>query len=374
MLHNLWGASVGRLLLLLCLLLAALCPAAAAGAAGRKKLIIDTDIFSDCDDAGALLLAATSPNVTLLGLNVNVRSSYSALAASAILAHYGQGSVPIGARRPLNSDTFIDKFVYSLGEFTSKIAYHWRSDATLLPWDEGGGGAEQAEDPVALYRRLLAAAADGSVTVASVGFLANLSALLNSTAADGHSPLAGPELVAAKVAELVVMGGQYPSGREFNFFGDDPSHAAHVVRAWPGRIVYSGAELGGAVFSGGPLMEHGPPSDPVRAAYRYYTYGEPRQSWDPLTILYAIGGLGDTFEYGAESGFNRVDAADGSNQWVPDASVTTQRWLKLKVSNATAAATLDRLYLDAAGRWAAAAAPPGDGRRRSLLSGEKGEL
>ncbi|KLU87107.1 hypothetical protein MAPG_06112 [Magnaporthiopsis poae ATCC 64411] len=297
MLRNLWGALVARLLLLLCLLLAALCPVAAA--AGKKNLIIDTDIFSDCDDAGALLLAATSPNVTLLGLNVNVRSSYSALAASAILAHYGQGSVPIGARRPLNGDTFVDKFFYSLGEFTSKVAYHWRSNATLLPWDDG---AEQAEDPVALYRRLLAAAADGSVTVASVGFLANLSALLNSTAADGHSPLAGPELVAAKVAELV--------------------------------------------------------------------------SWDPLTVLYAISGLGDTFEYGAETGFNRVNATDGSNQWVADPSVTTQRWLKLKVSNATAAETLDRLYLDAAERWAATGSPSADGRRRSLAMafGEKAEL
>ncbi|KAL8303157.1 hypothetical protein RB597_005227 [Gaeumannomyces tritici] len=368
MLCNLRGALAARLLLLLALLLAALCPAAAK----RKNLIIDTDIFSDCDDAGALLLAATSPNVTLLGLNVNVRSSYSALAASAILAHYGQGHVPIGARRPLNGDTFVDKFFWSLGEFTSKVAYHWRSDAALLPWD---GAAEQSEDPVALYRRLLAAADDGSVTVASVGFLANLSALLNSTAADGHSPLAGPELVAAKVAELVVMGGQYPSGREFNFFGDDPSHTAHVVRAWPGRIVYSGAELGGTVFSGGPLMERGPASDPVGAAYRYYTYGKPRQSWDPLTVLYATGGLGDTFEYGAESGFNRVNATDGSNEWVADASVTTQRWLKLKVSNVTAAATLDRMYLDAAERWATPASPSVTSRRRALLpSGEKGEL
>jgi hypothetical protein len=120
-------------------------------------------------DAGALLLAATLPNVNLLAVNVNYPSSYSALAASAILAHYGRSEVPIGIKRPLTNDTFFDSLSYDLGEYASKTAYHWSGGT--LPW----GSADQAWDPVALYRKVLAEADDASVTIASIGFLDNVS-------------------------------------------------------------------------------------------------------------------------------------------------------------------------------------------------------
>ncbi|KAI6353095.1 hypothetical protein MCOR25_009177 [Pyricularia grisea] len=335
--------------------------------AAQRNLIIDTDIYSDCDDTGALLLAAASSDVNILGVNINAQSSYSSLAASAILAHYGHPAVPIGARRPLTNESFFDAFYYSLGEFTSKVAYHYPGGT--LTW----GRAEDALDPVKLYRQLLASADDGSVTIASIGFLANLSGLLNATSPDEYSSLSGEELLRAKVSELVIMGGSYPSGREFNFFGDDPAHTAHVVNSLsaPGspKVVYSGSAVGENVMSGMPLMEKGPASDPVRAAYSYYTHRlTARMSWDPLTMMYAIHGLGDLFEFANDDGgYNRVNATDGSNEWVDDASVTNQRWLKLKVSNETAAAELDRLYLEGAIRFAGNDSSTAPLTRRSRL-------
>lgn len=156
----------------------------------------------------------------------------------------------------------------------------------------------------------------------------------------------GPELIAAKVAELVIMGGEYPSGREFNFWGDNPLTTAHVVNNWKGRITYSGAELGGNVFSGAPLTVEGSYNDPVGAAYRWYVgYNASRKSWDPLTILYACQGLGDLFEYANGCGYNHV-FQNGSNAWVYDTSKTSQHWLRLKVGNLTAAQELDRLFLN----------------------------
>jgi len=119
-------------------------------------------------DAGALLLAATLPEANLVAVNVNYPSSYSALAASAILAHYGKGHVPIGIPRPLTNDTFFDDWCFELGEYASKIAYHF--SAGNLPW----GRADDAWDPVALYRNTLAEADDGSVTIVSIGFLDNV--------------------------------------------------------------------------------------------------------------------------------------------------------------------------------------------------------
>ncbi|TVY12826.1 hypothetical protein LARI1_G009161 [Lachnellula arida] len=306
-----------------------------------KKIIIDTDIFSDVDDSGALLLASTLDNVNLLAVNVNYPSSYSALAASAILAHYGHPDVPVGLSRPITNDSFFDDWAFELGEYASKVAYHW-SNGTL-PW----GSAEKAWEPVELYRKILSEQEDGNVTIASIGFFDNLSGLLNSTA-DSYSALSGPELIAAKVSELVIMGGEYPSGSEYNFYGGNPALTAHVVNNWQGRITFSGSELGGNVTSGAPLTVEGPESDPVRAAYRWYIgYNNSRYSWDPLTVLYACQGLGDLLEYANENGYNHV-FPNGSNTWIFDQSRTSQKWLQLKVDNVTAGQELDRLFLEGA--------------------------
>lgn len=121
-------------------------------------------------DAGALLLAATSTSVRLLAVNVNYPSSYSALAASAILAHYGRPQTPIGIKRPLTDAAFFDSWSFTLGEYASKIAYRWSGGT--LPW----GCADDAWDPVSLYRKALSEAPDQSVTIASIGFFENVRA------------------------------------------------------------------------------------------------------------------------------------------------------------------------------------------------------
>ena len=157
--------------------------------ASAKRLIIDTDLFSDVEyvkfpsfallsrfnkfwleksDIGALLLAATSPSVDLLAVNVNFPSSYSAIAASSILAYFGHPDIPISILRPLTNVTFFDSWFYDLGEYASKVAYHWPGGT--LPW----GRADDAWDPVSLYRKVLSESPDHSVTIASIGFLDNV--------------------------------------------------------------------------------------------------------------------------------------------------------------------------------------------------------
>jgi hypothetical protein len=176
-----------------------------------------------------------------------------------------------------------------------------------------------------------------------------LSALLNSTA-DTYSPLSGRQLVARKVSELVVMGGGYPSGkRSWNFRGSkNASLAAHAIDSWPegGRVTFLGDDVGKKVLSGKPLMNtQGLEGDPVRKAYIYYAYFNPRPSWDPLAVLYAIHGLGDLFEFGNVYGYNRVEPDDGTNHWVWDEGVKTQHFLRLRVDEEVAAAEVDRLFL-----------------------------
>lgn len=84
--------------------------------------------------------------------------------------YYGRSATPVGIVRPLTNITFFDSFYYESGEFASKVAYHWSGGT--LPW----GRADDAWDPVVLYRKTLAEAEDGSVTIASTGFFDNVSA------------------------------------------------------------------------------------------------------------------------------------------------------------------------------------------------------
>ena len=144
------------------------------------------------------------------------------------------------------------------------------------------------------------------------------------------------------------MGGFYPTGRRsWNFWGSDPSLAAHVISTWEGRIVFLGNDVGKHVLTGGPLMSKGPETDPVRMAYIYYSYGTPRGSWDPLTVLYAANGLCDLFEFGNEYGHNHIEP-DGTNRWIWDSQTTNQFFLRLKASPETATAEVDRLFLEGA--------------------------
>lgn len=206
-----------------------------------------------------------------------------------------------------------------------------------------------------LYRStLVAAPKNASITLVSIGFLTNLAALLNSPP-DERSPLTGLELVTQKVAELVVMGGRYPSSSRpsWNFSQDVPA-ARTVLAQWPRNvpITFSGSELGSKIFTGQnlpDLAEEG--SSPVLAAWRWYANGHQsemrRASWDPVTVLYAVTGLGDVFEFDNKGGFNSL-LEDGRNVWVDEGGEEKgQHWLRLKegVTEKRVGEMLERLYV-----------------------------
>lgn len=191
----------------------------------------------------------------------------------------------------------------------------------------------------------------------SIGFLTNLADLLKSQA-DSLSDLTGSELVSARVSELIVMGGRYPSGWGYNFGGVDPESTAYVLENWPRDVpaTFSGGELGGNIYSGQTLQQDAPPNSPILAAYLWYVgrCSTVRQSWDPLTTLYGVLGL-DGFErvglsrplaFANQYGYNSITSSKGSNAWVNDTSVTTQHWLRLSdgVTNSSVASLLNQLY------------------------------
>lgn len=83
---------------------------------GPQAVIIDTDIFSDVDDVGALAIANVLQNcglADLRGVAINTHSKYGALAASVVNTYYGNGHVPIAALRPLTEEMFFDNWTHT---------------------------------------------------------------------------------------------------------------------------------------------------------------------------------------------------------------------------------------------------------------------
>ena len=150
-----------------------------------------------------------------------------------------------------------------------------------------------------MYRRLLAASDDGSVTVISLGFATTLADLLSS-GGDAISPLTGRELVARKVASLSIMAGSFPTATkparaEFNIVNDIDA-AVQLFDQWPTPIVCAPFELGRQVQFPGRIMaegldwaEHHPVVDGYRA-YRPMPYD--RAAWDLMSVLWVTAGEG----------------------------------------------------------------------------------
>ncbi len=181
------------------------------------KLILDTDMSGDCDDAGALALLHASADrgeCDLLAVVTNRRdlANASAAAADAIDTFYGRPDLLLGVGR--EPPTALQR----TSPYTPALRDGFPHDAK--PDDE-------MPDALDIYRTVLAAQPDGSVTICGVGAFSNLAELCRLE----------PDLVRTKVARLVIMGGQFPPGNkpETNI-ATHPAPAERVAREWPTEI------------------------------------------------------------------------------------------------------------------------------------------
>jgi inosine-uridine nucleoside N-ribohydrolase len=262
---------------------------------------VDTDIFSNADDVGALATAFAlqltgEANVIAIGVNTNTSRSVATNSwrcAAAIAQFYGAGSTPIGTDMPNNGTaTNTPDFVGPCSTLASP--------ATPSP-----------QSAVSVFRRALAGQADGSVVMVETGYSENLAALLSSPA-DSISPLSGHDLVAQKVKMLVIMAGGYPSlGGETNLTGN-PAAAQAVSAGWPTKIVWAGYEVGNAVQTGATISTTHPANSPVRVAYEAFVGpGNWIPSYDLVAAYYAVRPRGPVLtEVGP--GTNSIDAGGGN--------------------------------------------------------------
>jgi hypothetical protein len=246
---------------------------------GAVPLIVDTDIFSDADDVGALATAfglQLKGEANVIAVVVNTRTSRPAVATNswkcvaAIDSFYRAASIPIGASTPNNGTSLNDP------DFIGPCS-RYAPSSTPAP-----------DTAVRVYRRALAAQADGTVVIASAGYFGNLSALLNSPP-DDISPLSGRDLVAHKVKTLVAMAGGYPSRFGENNLMGDAAAAQNVAANWPTKLVWSGYEVGDAIHTGQTIPSAHPSTSPVRAAYEAFVRpGNWIYSYDLTAVYHAV--------------------------------------------------------------------------------------
>lgn len=275
------------------ILLSLLVACAVAGSGFAKepvKLIFDTDMGNDIDDAMALAMIhqlARRGACELLAVTSTKDNPKSAAFIDALNTLYGFPDVPIGAVR--------NGVMPQEGSYLGLVDQKSPEGKPLYPHDLASG--VDAPEAVDLLRKTLAAQPDGSVMLVQVGFFTNFARLLDSKP-DGHSPLDGKALIKSKVKELVIMGGAFQtirfetSYREYNVREDVPS-AQKFAGGWPTPIIWSGFEIGiAAAYPWQSIVEDYEYRKPhlIKEAYLAYVPEQPhdRPTWDLTAVWYAI--------------------------------------------------------------------------------------
>lgn len=263
------------------------------------RIFLDTDISSDVDDVGAVAVLhalADRGEAEIIGMAVSSGDPWGAPCLEVLNAAFGRPDIPVGA--------ILDPTVHHVSKYTQYVTEHYPPHT---------GSEKGAYDATRLYREILAQQEDKSVTIVTIGYLSNLKELLQSSP-DEFSPLAGSELVATKVEKLVCMGGEFPSGREFNLY-QDVEAASYVMSQWPTKIWFSGFEIGNNVLTGKALRQTDV-DNPLTKAYQLYNNIQNRQSWDQVAVLLAAsnGRERNTYWKMSPPGNVQIDS-QGMNTW-----------------------------------------------------------
>ena len=278
-------------------------PAAAAVTADVPGIIFDSDMSSDHDDVADLATLEALADLgecTILACMADSQNGGSALYMSTVNNYFGRPDIPCG-RRP---------DVGGVGGYPGQIANEFPHPLYKTYTDP----------PLAadLYRQVLAAAKDHSVSIVTTGFFNNIQALM-LTGPDAVSPLNGMDLIRAKVKLLSCAAGCYPQGDEFNF-RVEPAAASYVINHWPVAACYDGFDVGQSIYSGAGLQQTA--NNPVRRGFELTFFG-PYPTWGQLMVYYAVRNAESQSLWNFNRvGHNHVDAT-GPNWWSPDPSPNT---------------------------------------------------
>lgn len=295
-----------RIIITCCLLI----PVVSVSAQHHTKpvsIIFDSDMGPDYDDVGAIAMLhafADSGYVNILATVASTKYEGVAAVFDVFNTYFNRPGILIGVPKGK---------ALELKDFQ-----HW-TDTLQQRYPHRIKKNEEVPDAVEVYRKVLSAQPDKSVTIVTVGFLTNLSSLLQSLP-DQYSPQNGKELVKQKVKQLVCMAGKFPSGSEFNV--DRDAAASRIVfNNWETPVLLSGFEIGQKIKTGLPLIQNkNINNSPVKDVFRICIPLDAqdslgRMSWDETAVLVAVKGYKPWYDL--ENG-KMIVANDGSNTWVKE--------------------------------------------------------
>ncbi len=254
-------------------------------------IILDTDVGSDCDDMMALaylIYAKRNLSVDIKAITHSNTCPEGIPTIRALFRHLGEAVPPIG--KPEGEIATYDKYAGAVTEkFADKECY------------------AEAENAVSVMRRALTESFDA--VILGVGPMTNIAALLES-APDDISSLDGISLVRERCRKIVLMAGDFVSGKpEWNVKLDIPAMQT-VVKKSPVPIAFLPFEVGHGMITGKPVMDAFGEENPLSLSFTRFPGTDKlggRHSWDPATAVFAV--LGDS-EYLTEGKPQTVTVTD----------------------------------------------------------------
>jgi len=245
-----------------------------------RRIVLDTDMGSDVDDALCLALAIASPEIDLVGVtHVSGDTTLRACISRKLLDLAGRSDIPVFAGRsdPLSADP---------GRFV------WFGNEGKGILDHADQGEVEREDAVDALIRLLSE--EEGLEVVAVGPMTNLAAAFRKS----------PEVV-GRIARLTIMGGHlreisyggrvFPAGVDYNLCSDGEASIEVLSRAAPIRLVTGDVTLGTWLTARG-LSEISDGASALRAALVAAV-----REWTP--IMRGLFGAGESISNDANVAF-----------------------------------------------------------------------
>lgn len=311
-------------LLILAFLLLSSCNENFTSEKSNIKVVLDTDMGSDCDDVGALAMLNEYKNQGKTEIIGVIYSSgvvpYGAGIIDAINRYYGNDKIPIGANYESLVGDPVDKMQ---AEKLSKDTVAFKNKII-----RNTDAIEQTK----LIRSLLANQPDNSIVYVTIGHTKGLYDLLVSEP-DTISQLSGMELTNKKIKKWVALGALKASNQERHyvkdwnfFFNGTAKYTKFVVENFPKPIYFIDA---GADIMTGKSLINTPNGNIVRTAYRDWlwnvekkTLKDQRPSWDLMAVYFAVENPKKYFEI-IENGYLEFDIEKGC-RWNKTDSPTNQ--------------------------------------------------
>jgi len=308
----------------------------------KEIYIFDTDMDTDCDDVGALVMLLKYAKKGLIDLRAIVTDAPSIGGAPIceLLCNYYGYHCDIGAiyesQYPVSETDRYKRYRYHRTTLPDSIYYNRHLLSLINKTDV------DYRPSFEVYRKTLASCPDKSVTIVGVGFYSAIEELLHSSP-DKYSPLNGYDLFHQKVKRVISMGKAEDDGHNFNY-AMDREGAKMFINTIKVPIYFS--PDGTQVITGYDFTDKLVEDNPLRMAYEIYCGGpnKGRMSWDLIATYYALGIDNSIFDVYSKGRVNYNDE-DHITYWLDDKRRTDYE-ININISNQEMAQRLENILTE----------------------------